>query len=43
MESDLLALPLEQRLELGKTLWDSIASEQISPGRTDAERQLIYA
>jgi hypothetical protein len=43
MVSDLLALPLEQRLELGQTPWDSIASEQISPERTDAERQLIDA
>jgi len=39
--NDLLTLPLEQRLELVQTLWDSIAAEQIGPELSDADRQLI--
>lgn len=39
--NDLLTLPLAQRLELVQTLWDSIASEQIGPELTEADRQLI--
>ena len=39
--TDLLTLPLAQRLELVQTLWDSIAAEQNGPDLTDADRQLI--
>ncbi|MCP9845818.1 addiction module protein [Synechococcus sp. Lug-A] len=39
--NDLLALPLAQRLELVQALWDSIATEQIGPELTEADRQLI--
>jgi putative addiction module component (TIGR02574 family) len=38
---DLLTLPLEQRLELVQTLWDSIAAEQMGPELTEDDRQLI--
>jgi hypothetical protein len=38
--NDLLTLPLAQRLELGQTLWDSIAAEQSGPELTGADRSL---
>ncbi len=41
MVNDLLTLPLAHRLELVQTLWDSIAAEQLVPGLSDADRQLI--
>ena len=41
MVNDLLTLPLAQRLELVQTLWESIAAEQLVPGLSDADRQLI--
>ena len=41
MVNDLLALPLAVRLELVRTLWDSMAADQIGPPLSEAERQLI--
>ena len=37
--NDLLNLPVEERLELLETLWDSIAAEQGNPG-LDADSAL---
>lgn len=41
MGSDLLKLPLAQRLELVQALWDSIAAEQRGLPATRAEQQLV--
>ncbi|MBD2550301.1 addiction module protein [Microcystis elabens FACHB-917] len=41
MGSDLLNLPLAQRLELVQALWDSIAAEQQGLPATRAEQQLV--
>jgi putative addiction module component (TIGR02574 family) len=41
MGSDLLNLPLVQRLELVQTLWDSIAAEQQAVAATAEEQQLV--
>jgi putative addiction module component (TIGR02574 family) len=41
MGSDLLSLPLAQRLELVQTLWDSIAAEQQGPLATAGEQRLV--
>ena len=41
MGSDLLSLPLAQRLELVQTLWDSIAAEQQGPPATAHEQRLV--
>lgn len=41
MGSDLLKLPLAQRLELVQALWDSIAAEQQALPATRAEQQLV--
>lgn len=39
--NDLLTMPLEERLELVQTLWDSIAAKQSDSDLTNADRQLI--
>jgi len=41
MGSDLLNLPLSQRLELVQDLWDSIAAEQQGPAATPQEQRLV--
>jgi putative addiction module component (TIGR02574 family) len=41
MGSDLLNLPLVQRLELVQTLWDSIAAEQQALAATAQEQRLV--
>ena len=41
MGSDLLSLPLAQRLELVQTLWDSIAAEQQGVAATAEEQRLV--
>jgi putative addiction module component (TIGR02574 family) len=41
MGSDLLNLPLYQRLELVQDLWDSIAAEQQGPAATPQEQRLV--
>ena len=41
MGSDLLNLPLPQRLELVQDLWDSIAAEQQGPAATLQEQRLV--
>jgi putative addiction module component (TIGR02574 family) len=41
MGSDLLSLPLDNRLELVQTLWDSIAAEQQGPPATADEQRLV--
>ena len=41
MGSDLLSLPLAQRLELVQTLWDSIAAEQQGVAATSEEQRLV--
>ena len=41
MGSDLLNLPLSQRLELVQDLWDSIAAEQQGPVATPQEQRLV--
>ena len=41
MGSELLSLPLEQRLELVQTLWDSIAAERQGPPATAEEQRLV--
>jgi len=41
MGSDLLNLPLVQRLELVQTLWDSIAAEQQAVAATAEEQRLV--
>jgi len=41
MGSDLLNLPLPQRLELVQNLWDSIAAEQQGPAATLQEQRLV--
>jgi putative addiction module component (TIGR02574 family) len=41
MGSDLLNLPLVQRLELVQTLWDSIAAEQQAVAATAQEQRLV--
>ena len=41
MGSDLLSLPLAQRLELVQTLWDSIPAEQQRVAATAEEQQLV--
>ena len=43
MGSDLLNLPLAQRLELVQALWDSIAAEQQGPAATPEEQGLVAA
>lgn len=43
MGSELLNLPLHQRLELVQTLWDSIAAEQQGPAATPEEQGLVAA
>jgi putative addiction module component (TIGR02574 family) len=40
MVSDLLALPLGERLSLVQSLWDSIAAERIGPSLSDDDLQL---
>jgi putative addiction module component (TIGR02574 family) len=41
MGSDLLSLPLAQRLELVQILWDSIAAEQQGVAATAEEQRLV--
>ena len=41
MGSDLLNLPLAQRLELVQALWDSIAAEQQAVAATAEEQRLV--
>ncbi len=41
--SELLNLPLRQRLELVQTLWDSIAAEQQGPAATPEEQGPVAA
>ena len=41
MGSDLLSLPLAQRLELVQNLWDSIAAEQQGVAATAEEQRLV--
>jgi len=41
MGSDLLSLPLAQRLERVQTLWDSIAVEQQGVAATAEEQRLV--
>lgn len=43
MGSELLNLPLPQRLELVQALWDSIAAEQQGPAATPEEQELVAA
>ncbi|MFN6338445.1 MAG: hypothetical protein ACK41W_06935 [Cyanobacteriota bacterium] len=43
MGSELLNLPLRQRLEQVQTLWDSIAAEQQGPAATPDEQGLVAA
>ena len=43
MGSELLNLPLCQRLELVQTLWNSIAAEQRGPAATPEEQGLVAA
>jgi putative addiction module component (TIGR02574 family) len=41
MVSDLLGLPLQEKLELVQAFWDSIAAEQAGPALSEADRELI--